>query len=227
MPDQISANITQELLSYATSRCLDEERTKFPSNLEILDCANKICREIVRHSKLLKTDLYIPLEPNRQEYSYLQVADHLINIIQLETVTIIDGNGVESAPLDYVNKKVYRDETIQNSNVYLPRYYTYDNVNIAYWRPVSDTHSRLKLRVSRDLLDSEKISPQVDPPLVVWARYSDYIKYGTVSEMCLARPDDEVLGKMQQNYERLYKQYKDLDLIPKTLDTHKSYMREF
>lgn len=226
MPDLISAINTRALVSYAVSRVNDEERIEFPNNGEIYDCANKICREIARHSKLLKADLYIPLIPNQLEYSYLQVADHLINVVQVETVTYLNGD-IESAPLTYRNKKVFRNETIQDTTVIAPTYYTYDNINIAYWRPVGNAGGRLKLRVARDLYENELLSNLVDPPFELWARYSDYIKYGTVSEMCLARPDNEKLQKIQQNYERLYKQYKDLDLIPKTLDTHVQYMREF
>ncbi len=226
MPDLLTATTAREIVSYAIARCLDEERKLFPSDAEIFDYANKIAKEIARHSKLLKSDLYIPLIPNQLEYSYLAVADHLINVLQIETVTLIDG-GVESKPLTYKNKKTFRGETILDGSTTAPRYYTFDAVTLAYWRPVANDTSRLRLQTSRDLMSNEYVGKDMDLPPELWLRYSDYIKFGTVSEMCLARPDIQHLTNIQQNYERLYKQYKDLDLIPKTLDTQQSFMREF
>lgn len=226
MPDLITSQNGREIISYATERCRDSDRTLFPTDGEIFDYANKIAKEIARHSKLLKSDLFIPLIPDQTEYSYVAVADHLISVIQIETVSIVDG-GVETAPLTYVNKKTFRNETLLDGTIHCPKFYTFDAVNIAYWRPVSNTTSRLKLRVARDLMSNEYVSKDMDLPAEIWVRYSDYIKYGTVSEMCLARPENQELAPIQQNYERLYKQFKDLDLIPKTLDSQQTFMREF
>lgn len=223
MPDIITAPNTRAILSFAIERVSDQNRKLFPVDVEIFDYINIVLKELARHSLLLKDDLFISLVPNQVEYDYTKSIDRLVNIRQIETVTMVD-NSVETPPLDYKNKQTFRKEYQGNTNYTSPTVFTYDEINIAYWRPVSNTTSRLKLRVSRELLENEKVNQEQDPPNELWVKFSDFIKYGTTFLMASKIPD---LTKVADTYGQLFQGYKDIQLIPKTLQSHKTTFKEF
>ena len=69
-------------------------------------------------------------------------------------------------------------------------------------------------------MTSEEMQLDVDPPEDLVAKFLPYIKIGTVAQMAMARPKNEDLKNIVQNYLRLYENYKELDAIIGTMDTH-------
>lgn len=227
MPDLITAPTTREVVSFGIERCQDQNRTIFPTDFELFDYINIICREIVRSTKILKSDVYIKLIPNQVEYGYNAILDEFTNIVQIETVTILDINDIESTPLQFRNKKDFRNDILGKTSITSPLWYSYDGINIAYWRPTTLTTDRLKIRASRELQKSEEAGQDIDPPQELINKFLPYIKYGLVREMATSRPDNDRLKSLVQIYDRLYQKYIDVELTPKTLDTHRAYMRSF
>lgn len=225
MPDIITAPITRDVVSFGIERCQDRDRKLFPTDLELFDYINVVLRELARFTKFLKTDTFIQLVPDQIEYNLIKLLDKVVNIVEIETASASIG-GVDTI-LTFRNKRTFREEILTDTSITTPTYFTYDGLAIAYWRPTTDPTAIMNLRVSRELLTSEEVNAEIDPPEELVAKFLPYIKYGLVKEMCLARPKDSTLTDRASAYDRLYEGYKEVLLIPQTLDSHRAPMRSF